>query len=173
MNATSFIQIGFAFIFGLTGVLKLLAPSAMKHTLQAVGIPKPLSAAGAWLVPLLEIAAAALLLWPSTLRAGQLLALALTAGFAYAVIVALGSKQKIRCSCFGQFMEEHLGWGTAVRIAVLLTMNGALTWAGPPAALDSLPAQELILCGLCWIGVVGLYAAASYITRLMMPTRTE
>jgi hypothetical protein len=69
-----------------------------------------------------EIAAAVLLAWPRTVRAGAALAAAMLVGFAgyalYYVYVLHG--EPLECGCFGRLIASQLGVTTALRNLALL-----------------------------------------------------
>jgi len=157
MIVSSFIQIGLAIIFALTGILKLFTPSSMKSTLLAIGLPKPLSSVGAWLVPLLEILTAVFLLTISTVWIGKILAFGLIGGFIYAIFIALHKKERIKCNCFGKLQDEYLGWGTVLRVVMLLVMNSYITIANQPVSFAAVHWEDLVLFILSWVGILGLY----------------
>lgn len=173
MSIPSFIQMGLAVIFGLTGLLKLYTPSSMKSTLAAIGIPKPLSAVGAWLVPLLEVATAACFLWSATVRIGEILAFGLIGGFGYAIAVALRKGERIRCNCFGKLREEYLGRGTLLRIVLLTIMNSYLTIADDPASFADVAWEELAMYVVSWAGLIGLYLIVPYVIRAISTPQTD
>ncbi|GGG71991.1 MauE/DoxX family redox-associated membrane protein [Paenibacillus radicis (ex Gao et al. 2016)] len=173
MSVPSFIQMGLAMIFGLTGLLKLYSPSSMKNTLIAIGIPKPLSSAGAWLVPLLEILTAGLLLSSATVWIGEILAFCLIGGFIYAIFMALYKKEQIQCNCFGKLRDEYLGWGTILRVVVLLVMNSYITIANHPASLAAIKWEDLVLYLLSWAGILGLYLIVQFIISALSNPQTD
>jgi len=173
MSVPSFIQIGLAIIFGLSGLLKLYSPSSMKSTLIALGIPKPLSSAGAWLVPLFELLTAGLLLTSATEWIGKILAFGLIGAFIYAVLVALLKKERIQCNCFGKLREDYLGWSTILRIAMLFIMNSYLTIAHQPASLAALQLEDLVLYILSWAGILGLYLIVPFILNAIQQPKTD
>jgi hypothetical protein len=69
-----------------------------------------------------ELAAAALLIWPRTVRVGALWTAVLLAGFAgyalYYVYVLNG--EPLECGCFGRWIGSQLGLKTALRNLLLL-----------------------------------------------------
>ena len=80
-----------------------------------------------------ELTAAALLLWPRTVRLGALLAAALLLAFAayalYYVYVLHG--EPLECGCFGRLIASQLGVATALRNLALL-LPAALVFLCPP-----------------------------------------
>jgi hypothetical protein len=98
-------------------------------------------AAGLWVarcVPLAEVAAAGLLLWPAARAIGSAMALALLVTFAVAIAVNLvRGRRDIDCGCGGLGGTQSLSWWLVLRNAVLalLALAGAaegttrsLTW---------------------------------------------
>ncbi|WP_042169651.1 MauE/DoxX family redox-associated membrane protein [Paenibacillus gorillae] len=173
MSVPSFIQMGLAIIFGLTGILKLYSPSSMKSTLIAIGIPKPLSSAGAWLVPLFEVLTAVFLLSRATVWIGEILAFGLIGGFIYAIFIALYKKEQIKCNCFGKLRDEYLGWGTILRVLMLLIMNSYITIANHPASFAAIHGEDLVLYILSWVGILGLYMIAQFIISAISNPQTD
>ena len=84
-----------------------------------------------------ELTAAALLLWPRTVRLGALLAAALLLAFAayalYYVYVLHG--EPLECGCFGRLIASQLGVATALRNLALL-LPAALVFFGLPRRLS-------------------------------------
>ena len=80
-----------------------------------------------------ELTAAALLLWPRTIRLGALLAATLLLAFAayalYYVYVLHG--EPLECGCFGRLIASQLGVATALRNLALL-LPAALVFFAPP-----------------------------------------
>ncbi|WP_182914420.1 MauE/DoxX family redox-associated membrane protein [Paenibacillus sp. 1011MAR3C5] len=173
MSVPSFIQIGLAIIFGLSGVLKLYSPSSLKSTLMALGIPKPLSSAGAWLVPLFEVLTAVLLLSSATVWIGETLAFGLIGAFIYAILVALLKKERIQCNCFGKLQDDYLGRSTILRIALLIVMNSYITIANQPVSFAAVKLEDLILYILSWTGILGLYFIVPIILNAISQSQTD
>ena len=84
-----------------------------------------------------ELTAAALLLWPRTVRLGALLAAVLLLAFAayalYYVYVLHG--EPLECGCFGRLIASQLGVATALRNLALL-LPAALVFFGLPRRLS-------------------------------------
>ncbi|RJX37070.1 hypothetical protein D3P09_24470 [Paenibacillus pinisoli] len=173
MSIPSFIQIGLAIIFGLSGLLKLYSPSSLRSTLVALGIPKPLGSAGAWLVPLLEMLTAVLLVSSATVWLGQTLAFGLIGAFIYAILVALLKKERIQCNCFGKLRDDYLGRSTILRIALLIVMNSYITIANQPVSFTAIKLEELVLYLLSWTGILGLYFIVPFVLNAISQSQTD
>ncbi len=89
----------------------------------------PMLVGARWAMPVavsiivMELAAAALLLWPRTMRLGGVLAATLLVSFAaYALYYryGLGNSEGLECGCFGGIIGSQLGVTTALRNLTLL-----------------------------------------------------
>ena len=112
--------------FAVAALSKLTHLAAFRQTLREFGVP----AAIAPLVPLAELAAAALLAIPGTARAGALVVVALLAGFSSEVATALARGQAPDCRCFGPLLSTKIGPGTLARNAALAAAAVLVVVAG-------------------------------------------
>ena len=113
---------------------KLLHRQAYVQTLAEFGIPTALRPQLAWLMPMCELAIAFMLTlamstWWSAIAGAALLAL-YNAVLAYKLLQG----QRPSCNCFGQQDATPIGLTTLLRNGVLLSMAGALIYAGPAYA---------------------------------------
>lgn len=113
---------------------KLLHRQAYAQTLAEFGIPTALQPQLAWLMPTCELAIAFMLTlamstWWSAIACAALLAL-YNAVLAYKLLQG----QRPSCNCFGQQDATPIGPTTLLRNGVLLSMAGALIYAGPAYA---------------------------------------
>ena len=124
----------------LAGVLlmaaagKLLHRQAYVQTLAEFGIPTALRPQLAWLMPMCELAIAFMLTlamstWWSAIAGAALLAL-----YNAVLVYKLLQGQRPSCNCFGQQDATPIGLTTLLRNGVLLSMAGALIYAGPAYA---------------------------------------
>lgn len=113
---------------------KLLHRQAYAQTLAEFGIPTALQPQLAWLMPTCELAIAFMLTlatstWWSAIVGATLLAL-YNAVLAYKLLQG----QRPSCNCFGQQDATPIGPATLLRNGGLLSMAGALIYAGPAYA---------------------------------------
>jgi hypothetical protein len=126
--------------FGLAALF-LFAAVAKLYTLRefAANVSNLVWDGWAWpiavLVITLELIAAALLIWPRTVRAGASLAALLLVGFAayalYYTRVLHG--EPLECGCFGGIIASQLGVSTALRNLALLLPALLVVFAYPRA----------------------------------------
>jgi thiol-disulfide isomerase/thioredoxin len=100
------------------------------------GAPEALVGRFALVLPLAEIAVAALLIPAATAVAGSAGALALLAMFSVAIVVSLARGRAPDCHCFGRLYSAPVGAATLLRIG-LLGGVAALTLAGGLAEPDT------------------------------------
>ena len=156
-----------ACVFGLAGVAKLLDRAGTRQAVQGFGVPPRVVGAVAVVVPLVELAIAALLVPAATARWGALAAVALLAVFCVAIVRALRSGLTPDCNCFGGLSQTEVGRGTLFRnlllggVAGLAAVGasdppiGALHWVTAPAARDRPVLIVLVSCvailgWVCW-----------------------
>ena len=113
---------------------KLLHRQAYAQTLAEFGIPTALRPQLAWLMPMCELAIAFMLTlamstWWSAIAGAALLAL-----YNAVLVYKLLQGQRPSCNCFGQQDATPIGLTTLLRNGVLLSMAGALIYAGPAYA---------------------------------------
>ena len=117
-------------VFAVAGVAKLSDRPGSRRTLIDFGVPAPLAAPLAILLPLAELAVAATLIPASTAFWGALGALALLLVFVGAIGFNLVRGHKPDCRCFGQIHSAPVGWNTLARNAALAAIAGFVVWQG-------------------------------------------
>lgn len=110
-------RLGLTAVFAVAAVAKLADRASFVATLERFRVPG--RAPVAWAVPLLELAAAGLLLVPASARVGAAAALALLALFTATVAAALRRGDQPDCGCFGAASRAPIGPETLVRNAAL------------------------------------------------------
>jgi peroxiredoxin/uncharacterized membrane protein YphA (DoxX/SURF4 family) len=120
-----------ALVFVVAGLGKLADQAGSRQAITDFGLPIELSPAGGFLLPLVELAAAVLLIPKATAFWGGVLASALLAMFTLAIAVNLARGRKPDCHCFGQVASGPIGWGTLVRNAVLGAIAVFIVVQGP------------------------------------------
>lgn len=150
-------------VFLTASATKLADLGGARQAVEEFGAPRAIAIPFGTLLPLLELGAAALLLFSATAFAGALAAAALLALFSVAIGLNLARGRTPECHCFGQVRSAPAGWPTLARNAALLVVAviGAAALAGEPEAsavswLDRIDpnAAALLLAG------AGLLAAA-------------
>jgi hypothetical protein len=120
-----------ALLFLMSAASKLRSRSAYADFLAAtrrLAPPWPPVRVAAVAVVAAELAIAALVAAPGTVRAGFALALGLLAAFTYAILAALRRPERAPCACFGA-SGRPLGYGHVARNLVLMAVSalGLLT----------------------------------------------
>jgi thiol-disulfide isomerase/thioredoxin len=145
-----------ASVFAVAGAAKLADREGSRRAIVDFGAPSALAAPLGLLLPLAELAVAAILLPASTAWWGPLGALALLSAFVVGISINLARGRTPDCHCFGQLHSAPAGWKTLARNGVLAALAGFVLWegydggAGPSAVawLGALStAQQLGLLG--------------------------
>jgi thiol-disulfide isomerase/thioredoxin len=116
-------------VFLVAGGAKLADRDGSREALAGFGLTRGISQA-AVLLPVVELAAAGLLIPAGTARWGALLALALLAVFSLAIASALRRGETPDCHCFGGLRSAPAGRVTLARNAVLTALAGFVVLAG-------------------------------------------
>ena len=130
-------RIALAAVFAVAGVAKLVDRAATRKAVAAFGAPQRIACPFAIVLPLAELATAALLLPGRTAVYGALAAIALLAIFSGAIAVSLARGRAPDCHCFGQLHSAPTSWKTLARNALLLgigTLALASTVVGEPTS---------------------------------------
>ena len=109
------VRIALSVIFGGAGVTKLLDLRGTREAVKNFGAPESLVPALSILLPIVELAIAAGLLFVATTPASAFAAVLVLALFIVAISVNLAQGRKHDCHCFGQIYSRPLGWPTLVR----------------------------------------------------------
>jgi methylamine utilization protein MauE/AhpC/TSA family protein len=126
-----------ALVFAVAAIAKLADRGAFREALGEFAVPRLLIGPASVLLPLTEVAVAALLIPATTARVGAGATIALLALFCVAVGVALTRGVRPDCACFGRVRSAPVGRGTLVRNA-LLAAAAALVAAAPAPPLPAL-----------------------------------
>jgi thiol-disulfide isomerase/thioredoxin len=132
-----------AVVFAVAGGAKLADRAGTRRAVVDFGAPELLARPLALLLPLAELAVAALLLPATTAPAGAVGSLALLVLFSTAIAINLARGRTPDCHCFGQLHSAPAGWTTVARNGLLAAVAG-LALAG---SLDG-PDRS----ALAWIG---------------------
>ena len=147
-----------AAVFVVAAVTKLADRGATRRAGVAFGAPEPVAAWLALLLPLAELAVAALLLTTATALAGALGALALLLLFSAAIALNLARGRAPDCHCFGQLHSAPAGPRTLVR-------NGALVGVAAFAVAGTLSGSDTSAVG--WVENLGGIELAIAISALV------
>ncbi|WP_164821266.1 MauE/DoxX family redox-associated membrane protein [Paenibacillus koleovorans] len=161
MSLSGWIQLFLAFLFALAGAAKLTAWQSFWQTLTMLQVPAGLRGALAVLIPVLELAAACILVLGPWSLLGAWLLLALLVLFAAAVGLVMKSRANVTCNCFGNLLPGYLGKKTLAHIAVLGALDIYLLAAGESDALASASPMDWTLGLVTAAGLFTLYALGS------------
>jgi hypothetical protein len=168
------VRLALAAVFTLAAVAKLADRDRSEEAVANLGVPDRLTPTVAFLLPLTELAVAALLVPAATAEVGAIGAVALLTVLSLVVALNLMAGNTPNCHCFGQLGAKKIGPGTLVRNACLAGLGLVVVSTGPglPAGApvgwfaDDLRGSEqagvlvglalvAVIAGLCW-AVVGL-----------------
>lgn len=122
------LRIALSVVFAAAGITKLLDPGGTREAVKNFGAPKPLVPTLSFLLPILELAIAAGLLFNSSTPISALGALLLLGLFIVAISINLAHGRTHDCHCFGQLYSRPLGWPTLVRNIVFALGAGLILW---------------------------------------------
>src|SRR6185295_18651603 len=114
--------------FGVAGVTKLIDPPGTREAVKNFGAPEPLAPALAIILPIVELAIAAGLLFNSTRRASAVAACLMLVLFVVAISINLARGRTHDCHCFGQLYSRPLGWPTLARNVVFALAAAFVFW---------------------------------------------
>jgi protein-disulfide isomerase len=150
---TVVVRLALSAVFGIAGVTKLLDQRGTRDAVKNFGAPESLAPALAIVLPIVELATAAGLLFNSTVVVSAIAALVVLGLFVVAISVNLAQGRTHDCHCFGQLYSRPLGWPTLARNAIFAGSAGFVLWqAGTemgPSVFSTLaqlsPVQWLLL----------------------------
>jgi uncharacterized membrane protein YphA (DoxX/SURF4 family) len=120
-----------AAVFSLAGAAKLADLAGSRAAVAGFGVPERLAGFAGTVLPLAELATAALLLPEATARAGAFAALGLLLAISLGVSASLSRGEAPDCHCFGQLHSEPAGPRTLARNFALALLAGFVVVAGP------------------------------------------
>jgi peroxiredoxin/uncharacterized membrane protein YphA (DoxX/SURF4 family) len=148
-----------ALVFAVAGVAKLTDRAGSRQAIVDFGLPPSLATPLGILLPLTELAVAALLIPPAVAPWGALGALALLLLFVAGISFNLARGHKPDCHCFGQLRSAPAGWKTLARNGVLATLASFVLWQGWEDAGPS---------AFAWLGNLTATGAVSLIAVLVV-----
>ncbi|MEA2686407.1 MAG: hypothetical protein QOE93_1602 [Actinomycetota bacterium] len=122
-------RVALALTFGAAAVSKLADRDGVAAAAAALGVPSGLARPVAGLLPVVELAVAAALLWRPSAAAGAGAGLFLLALFTCLVILNLRRGRRPPCRCFGQVGSAPIGAGTVGRNVALMVLAAAVLLA--------------------------------------------
>jgi thiol-disulfide isomerase/thioredoxin len=120
------LRLALAAVFAASAAGKLADRRGTRDAAEEFGVPARLAAVVALALPVAELAVVGLLLVPSTVLAGAVLALGLLALFTAAIAMNLARGRRPACHCFGQIHSEPIGARTLARNAVIAGLAAAV-----------------------------------------------
>jgi peroxiredoxin len=167
-------RLALAGVLGVAGVAKLTDPGGTRSALAGFGVPATLTRPGAWCLPLVELALAALLLMRASAWTGAVAAFGLLLLFTAVLGRALARGEQPSCGCFGQLGPAPVNRSTLVRNGVLLALAGLVVAQGhdhPGPGVEDwlgvLAPGERVLAILSAVAVGLLVAVVSVGARLL------
>jgi uncharacterized membrane protein YphA (DoxX/SURF4 family) len=150
-----------ALIFSASGAMKLrdvelFEGSLANYQLTPHWMEKPL----AYLLPMLECAAAAGLLLSSTRALAALMLLALLVVFAGAIAINLArGRRSIDCGCFGPALRQELSGWLLLRNLVLIIVAAIVMLPQSGRSIGSIDVMTIVMGAMT---LVTLYASANF-----------
>ena len=143
-----------AVIFVVAGLAKLADREGVRSALAEFGVSRTLLPAGAFVLPVSELAVAAALVPATTARVGAGAALGLLVVFCLAIARVLAQGRRPDCGCFGRALSTQVSAGTLVRNAILGALAAAVAAAGPGESLGrALAGVEVDPAHVAWLVV--------------------
>jgi uncharacterized membrane protein YphA (DoxX/SURF4 family) len=161
-----------AAVFATAAAGKLLDLGGSRRALADFGVPASLTRAGGVLLPLVEIAIAAALLFPSSARWAALATVVLLLAFVVGIATALAQDRTPDCHCFGQIHSAPAGKGTLARNGALALAASIVAWRGPGPSIDSWVAGRIGVELLVIAAVVALAPACTFGYRAWRDLKT-
>lgn len=126
-----------AAVFVTAGVAKLADRSGTRQALADFDMPVSLIDPFVLLLPLVELAVATALVFPTTARWGAVGSLMLLALFVVGLTRVLRRGEAPDCHCFGQLHSQPASWTTVARNLVLALPAAYVVLTGPGPSLTS------------------------------------
>jgi thiol-disulfide isomerase/thioredoxin/uncharacterized membrane protein YphA (DoxX/SURF4 family) len=172
------IRLALSLIFGIAGVTKLLDQKGTREAVENFGAPKSLAPSIALVLPFVELAIAAGLLFKTSAWWASLAALLVMGLFIVAISVNLARGETHECHCFGQLYSRPLGWPTLVRNIVFALGAVFLLWQGAaveiiPTLVNAITALGVVQSILLTAALAGVTVLAIYLQRKSENKATE
>ena len=167
------LRIALSAIFGVAGVTKLLDLRGTREAVKNFGAPEPLVPALSILLPIVELAIAAGLLFVATAQASALGAILVLALFIVAISVNLAQGRTHDCHCFGQIYSRPLGWPTLARNVIFALGAGLVFWESQTRATSSIADTLAKLTATEWLVLSGAVVAVAAILFFLSRRQTK
>jgi peroxiredoxin len=148
-----------AFVLFVAALTKLADRKGSREALVGFGVPSFLAGPLGFLLPLIELAAAAALIPAGTAWWGAVGALALLLLFIAGIGTNLALGRKPNCHCFGQLHSAPAGWKTLTRNGVLAVVAGFVVWQGYDGAGPSV---------VSWLGKLSAAQSVALVAGLVV-----
>ena len=157
-----------AVAFAWAGIAKLLTYRSWRAVLDRYGLPRPLGAVVAPIVPVAELVLAAVIVFVSP-RVGAIAAVGALAAFSLAIMRARAIQgDRLPCGCFGGSAERNYQTmivrnavlGTLATIVLISRIRTAIDLPPPPTAADAVPVA-LVIVGCALALWTALHTASS------------
>jgi thiol-disulfide isomerase/thioredoxin/uncharacterized membrane protein YphA (DoxX/SURF4 family) len=123
-------RLALAAVFLTSAVAKLADRNGSRQAVRDFGVPNPMAASVAAILPLLELVIAFALLPAVSAIWGAGAGVGLLAVFSAAIAVNLARGRRPDCHCFGQLSSEPIGWSTVLRNLALIAAGAFVIVAG-------------------------------------------
>ncbi len=155
------LRLALAALFGVAGIAKIFDPEGSKKAFTDFGVPASLVRPAAFLLPLVELAVAAMLLFVPSSWFGAIGAAALLLIFTGGMLYQMAKGNAPDCHCFGQIHSEPVGVSSIVRNLVMLIPAVILLIQGRGRqGLDIIRSDQDILFVTVGLAVIVLLFAA-------------
>ena len=163
------ILLGIALLFALAGSHKLRSLAAFSEVFTAYGVlPGGWARRTAWLIPCVELAAAAALLWEPSRRCALIAAIVLLVAYASVMAFTLArGRRELDCGCGAPGRRRSIATWMVWRNGALALLAGiaALPWS--PRTLD---AADLLTVVGGLAAIIMLYMAVDRLKGEVVPT---
>ncbi|GIQ70980.1 hypothetical protein DUZ99_06770 [Xylanibacillus composti] len=148
-------------VFLVSGVGKLLSRATFEHTLIQLKLSRRATPFLSYAVPIGELLIVVCLLIPTVQLLGYVTAMLFCISFMWSGIRGIRAKKKVDCQCFGQLLEEKLGWNTLVKSAVLIFASAHNALAFVPVSIFDFSFVDLVSACFVAISILLIYGLAS------------
>lgn len=170
---TVLLRIALSAVFGTAGVTKLLDQQGTRKAVRNFGAPDSLAPALSIVLPIVELAIAAGLLFVDTTRASALAALLVLAIFVAAIGVNLARGRTHDCHCFGQLYSRPLGWPTLLRNLIFGLAAAFVFWQAETGTIPSIAGTLAQLGSFAWLGLISALVVTAAIIVYLHRRRSQ
>jgi thiol-disulfide isomerase/thioredoxin len=164
------VRIALSVVFSLAGITKLMDQPGTREAVKNFGAPNAIAPAVAFVLPLIELAIAAGLLFSETTVVSSIAGILLLGLFVVAISVNLARGRAHDCHCFGQLYSRPLGWSTLARNIVFMLGAGFVLWQAVLAASPNIISTLATLSAAGW-SAIAVAAAGMLVVFLYLQQR--